>query len=1832
MQKLFSIFCLSAFLFSCGSEISLEDFNSDPNLYGEYISGYTSGIISTKSDIRVVFAFDNTDWLPNQNLDKSIMKITPSVDGKLVALSLNTIGFIPDGELLPDTEYRITLQLGKITDTPKELREFNFSVKTIKQDFIVNTRDIQSYSKDWQYLNGILTTSDEMNFETAVKLLHVTQGNKKLNVKFDKHMSSSKEFHFIIDSIQRKADDSHILIEWDGTPYKIDQKGSSKFEIPGKNNFKILQMEVEDGEEQTLLINFTDPLKTGQNLKGLVQVETATNLRFKIQGNILKVFFTEPLDGELLVEVFQGIQSEDGYKLKKNFSERISFSQLKPGIRFVRNGTILPSSADFKINFEAVNLSHVDVKVYKIFTNNIFQFLQDNELGGKRNLRRVASPIAQKKIPLTGSSKNYSKKWSNYAINLSDIIKQDQGAIYRVELSFKQSYSLYKCDTPFEVGDEYAQQRDNFDVRSADEYDYYDYYWYDNYDYYDSKDPCQASFYNRGPIGVNVLASDLGVITKRGENGSYLFAVNNLLTTAPVSGAKIELYTYQQQLISGTSTDGEGMASLKSDKYAYFALVTKDNHTTYIKLDEGQSNSVSNFNVSGKRLQEGLKGYVYGERGVWRPGDTLFIGFMLNDSENPIGTNHPIKFKLKDPNGKEVFQTMQRYNKANHYKFVVPTSAEYTTGNWEALVSVGGAHFYKTIKIETIKPNRLKIINKLQVEPMSAFRPNAGTLQVNWLHGAVAKNLRVEMSAKFVHGKTNFKNYENYIFDDPVRNFDTEEITIYSGKVNDQGIASYSIRPKIENEAPGMLKAVVMTKAFETGGDFSTDVMTVNYSPFNTYVGLKLPEPNKYGLLETGKNNRFEIVTVDEKGQPKTVHNLQVKIYKIDWRWWWDASYENLSHYTSSYSKTPVQSYQLQTNNVGKASFEFKASDNEWGRYLVRVYDPSSGHATGSTVLIDWPYWSGKTKNTGSDNATMLLFTTDKEKYNVGERAQVSFPSSEGGRALVSLENGSRVVQTMWVNTQKGETKFEIPLTTGMAPNVFVHITLLQPHKSSINDSPIRMYGIVPIEVVDKETILEPQIQMPAVLRPEENFTVEVKEKSGKPMTYTLAIVDEGLLDLTRFKTPNAWNEFYAREALGVRTWDIYNDVIGAFGGKIEQIFSVGGDEDLSGAKAKKANRFKPVVMYLGPFTLEKGQSKTHKLKMPYYVGSVRTMVVAGDLTKQAYGSADKTTPVRKPLMVLASMPRQLSPSEKITLPITVFAMEKHVKDVSIQVKTNNGIKVLGSNSQSLKFNSPDEKMLYFELEVGVLEGIGKVQVLASSGNEKASYEVELDIVNPNPISYEVHHELLEGNGNNSISFETFGVRGSNEAWLEVSSIPSIDLSRRLEYLIRYPHGCVEQTTSAAFPQLFLNDLLDLSSHEQVRTEGNIKAAITKLSQFQLSNGGFSYWAGHHTPDDWSTSYVGHFLLEAEKKGYVLPIQFKSKWVSYQQKTAKEWRYNAMYGNDFAQAYRLYTLALSGNPDLSSMNRLKSTMGLSSNAKLRLAAAYALSGQKSAALSLLNSSHLEELNTKGYGYYGSIERNRAMVLETLILVDDKQNALRTAEKVAKSLSSEKWMSTQTTAYSLYAMSLFAKQNGGKGVQMNYSLAGKLNPLQTLKSLAREKLNIVMGQNTVQLKNSGSNTLFVRIVTSGRLPIGEEKTYSNNLRLGVTYRLQNNAPADISSIVQGTALYAEVEVVNTSTELIENVALTHIIPSGFEIVNLRYTDFGNSSGSKADHVDIRDDRSNFYFALKAGERKSFYIQLNASYLGRYYLPGTQVEAMYDNAYSARSAGRWIEIVK
>ena len=941
-----------------------------------------------------------------------------------------------------------------------------------------------------------------------------------------------------------------------------------------------------------------------------------------------------------------------------------------------------------------------------------------------------------------------------------------------------------------------------------------------------------------------------------------------------------------------------------------------------------------------------------------------------------------------------------------------------------------------------------------------------------------------------------------------------------------------------------------------------------------------------------------------------------------------------------------MSSGNLQTTG-GKTSFKFRINYPDWGRYLVYVKDRESGHATGGTVYIDWPDWRGRSNKTDPSGIKMLAFSLDKDSYEIGETATAIIPAAAGGRALVSLENGSTVLQQQWLEvSDQGDTKLTFKITPEMAPNVYLHISLLQPHAQTVNDLPIRMYGIAPVFVTNRQTILQPQIKMPEVLRPETDFNVTVSEKSGKPMTYTLAIVDDGLLDLTNFKTPDPWNEFYAREALGIRTWDMYDDVLGASGGRYSSLFSTGGDASLKPADAK-ANRFKPVVKFIGPFYLAKGKQQTHTLKLPMYVGSVRAMVVAGQ--DGAYGNAEKTAFVRTPLMLLSTLPRVLSTQEEITVPVNVFAMENQVKNVTVSLEASGaGVQITGNRQQSLTFDQPGDQLAYFTLKTGSKTGKATIHLTASGNGQQTKETIEIEVRNPNPVVTLRNSQWIEASQEAELSYTLAGSSSANnQVQLEVSRIPSVDISRRFDFLYNYQHHCTEQLTSKALPLLFVSQFKAVDEQEAEKIKTNVQEAIRQIYARQLPNGGFVYWPGNAVADEWITSYTGMFLTLAQEKGYAVHPNVLNKWKRFQRAAAQNWRMPQEASNwqiwqsELQQAFRLYTLALAGAPEYGAMNRMKEQPGLSIQAKWRLVAAYALTGKMKPAGELVYNAETTVIPYSSMNLiYGSSDRDEAMILETLILMKRDRDALQQAKKVSQNLAQENWFSTQSTAFALMAMGRLAEQLSGT-LDFTWSWNGKQQPaVKSAKAVFEKEIATSPKSGTVSVKNQGKGALSVDLITRTQLLNDTLPAIADNIRLDVKYTDMAGSPISVEDIRQGTDFMSAVTLSNISgTSDYSNLALTHIIPSGWEIYNERMivpeaSSFNSneantpeSSAGKYTYKDIRDDRVLTYFDLRRGESKTFTVRLQATYAGNFILPAIQCEAMYDAAVQARTkAGR------
>lgn len=1807
------------------------------------ISAHTSGTISRESPIRIRFITQVVDssriGVP---VEPSPLKFNPRIRGMTVWSDLHTLEFQPNERLPQGQRYTATLRLSKLMETPKGADKYSFQFATMHQSIEINIDGLQTPDRrnpGRQRLQGRIITADAEYGMDVESILTAKQEGNELSISWQ-HDESQRVHRFTINDIVRGEADSRVTLKWDGKSIGVGQKGERHVDIPAASRFQVTGARAVQGDQQYIEIRFTDPLSERQNLRGLIRADERDNLRFTIAGNVLQVFQNDRWSGEVSLEVEPGIRNSSGYRLSEGASYTVHFSEILPQVRFAGKGVILPTTQGLTLPIEVVNLRSVIVEALRVNEQNMPQFFQTNDMEGDRELRRVGRVVWKKRVDLD-MTPDQQNRWVRYGLDVSPLVQNNPGGLYRLTLTFRQNHIIYPCAETVDEDDDEDESIEEEDWE--DESSYWD-YWDENFDwseYYNNRmNPCHPAYYrvyhdHNITVTRNFLISDLGLIAKRGTNDTLAVAVSDLRTTHPLSDVSLKLLDFQQNIMATASTDGDGMAILPADRKPFLLIAENRNQKGYLKLNDGASLSVSHFDVAGASVQKGMKGFLYGERGVWRPGDALYLTFILMDTENRLPRNHPIRFELLNPRGQRIQTRTLTQGMNGFYHFYFTTSPDAPTGNWLARIQVGGVTFEKTLKIETVMPNRLKIgldfgegVKSLSTGSIS------GTLSSTWLHGAIARNLNADVDLEFTPRRAAFPGLNDFVFDDPVRIYEPESRIIFDDELDNQGKASVNATLRTDQFPPGMLNANFTSRVFEPGGAFSTDRYSIPFHPYDRYVGLRTPKGDRTrGMLLTDTTHTVNLAVVDSDGQPQPDSRVEISLYKIKWRWWWEKGSETLADYvgTSSYQAMEVDTVTL---SDGQGTWPLRIAYPAWGRYLIRARDLDGDHVSGQIVYIDWPGWAGRAQKDSPGGAGVLMFESDKTQYQVGDKVVLTIPTGKQGRGLVSIESGSKVLMSEWITAGSGNepTRFEFKTTSQMAPNVYATVTFLQPHLQAGNDLPIRMHGVIPIKVLDTKTKLEPLIESPDVFPPQETTEIKVKEANGKPMTYTLAVVDEGLLDLTRFATPDPWNFFYQREALGVKTWDVYDWVTGAYSGSLEKLLAIGGGFGMEEPVKQRANRFPPMVRFYGPFNLKKKKTNKHAIDIPQYVGAVRVMVVAGQ--DKAFGSTDKSVFVRKPLMVLGTLPRVLSPNEDVELPVSVFALEENIRNVNVSVQAEGAISLTGSNRHQLTYTDIGDQIAGFRIKAGASPGIGKVTITAQGHGETAIQTIEIDVRQPTQPVVDVLSKTVEPGRSWRTDITLPGMSGTNTALLEVSKMPPMNLGKRLGFLIRYPHGCVEQTISAAFPQLYLDQVLALSPEKQDNVENNVKGAIQKLSTFQHTDGGFGYWPGMNAADAWSTNYAGHFIIEAKRMGYTLPPGMIQKWTNYQRGQAHAW----VTGPERAaliQAYRLYTLALADSPELGAMNRMKEMDDLPTTAKWRLAAAYQLAGQPEAAQSLMRGPIRVDAYRELSGTFGSDLRDKAMILETLCIMDDVNRAKNLVEEISENLSSEKWLSTQTTAYALIAMSRYAGIGDLKG-DSKFSYEWNREDKREInieKSIVQLDLSVDMDTTAIiKLDNATDQPLYARIISEGLPRMGRERYASNELQVQVTYRSMEGDEIDITRLDQGTDIIADVTVKNTGrTGTYEELALSHLVPSGWEIHNTRL--FGGDSETKLfDYQDIRDDRVYTYFDLKQGQEKIFQLLLNASYLGRFYAPSVGCEAMYDAAINGRQPGQWIEVVR
>lgn len=1805
----FSLICLFVLTLWAGcKEKQTTDFN-------RYISGYTTGIIKSSSPISVYLS-QQTDkhFQAGSDLPAGILQFSPAVKGKTVLKANNCVEFIPEEPFINGKTYKATFRLGDLCQVPESYRTFGFQFEIIPLTIVFEPGNLTTEAdrNDEVQYEGILHCSDYTEPAQAEKMVTASYQGKELVPEWE-HNGNRHHFRF-----------RHLTKGESGQPLTLNfskavkNSRSQDINIPGKNDFSILQVQVSDSDPAVLSISMSENIEKEQDIRGLVSIQGITLDHFKIHDNVIQAYLPPAIDkSSVTLNIFPGIRSVSGLSLQTEYTTTLNLRSAKPEVKLLGKGVIVPDKNRVLIPFSAVGLKAVDLEIIQVLQQNMNFFLQENDYNHNNELARTARPVFRKKIDLTENRPDLDpNKWNDFTIDLSKMVKLDKGTVYRLRLKFKKSYTTLACADEAPDSD---YRTTDWDTRSG--YAYYSEYDYPNgYEWKERNNPCHISYYTGERFAArNIINTSLGIMAKQGEDNTYVVCVNDLATAEPEANCKLTLYNYQNQKIDSAQTDKNGFATLHPQGQAFIITARKGNDRAWLRLGNGNALSLSNFDVSGQHVQMGVKGFIYGERGVWRPGDEIYLSLILEDKLNVLPQGHPIVAQLTDPNG-HITQTLRSSIGANNiHCFTFKTAEDVQTGYWTALFRVGGLTFRKNLRVETIKPNRLAIQMEFPNDKIIGEGISESPVKVStrWLNGASTSNQKAVTEVKLYNANAGFSEFPEYTFSNKAKYFEPTTESLFDGTTNGAGQFSFPLDKIKTDNAPGVLNAVFTTRVFENGGDFSISTQSIRYSPYKTYVGIRLPasEDNWYS---TKTPARLQGVIVTPDGRQGGSPTVRIDVYRLQWHWWWDSENENLSSYVNRQYNKSVLTKQVKATN---GTFAVDLPIHEYGRYFIQATEPS-GHTTG--IIAYFGSWG---ESDSQEMATMLNLSTDKKSYRVGETIKVTFPSSAGTVAIVSLENGKTISSIQRINAQAGSTTFETPATTEMCPNCYVAVSLLQPHNGKDNDRPVRMYGVVNVNVEDPGLRLDPVIDIPSELRPGKEFTVQIKEKHKKAMNYTIAVIDEGLLSLTNFRTPDPFGSFYAREALGVKTWDFYDYIFGAYGIRLDQAFAIGGDEALKNPQDEKTNRFKPVVLFAGPFTLEAGKTGKHTFKMPEYIGEVRTTVIAA--TNDSYGATSASSTVNKPLMLSVALPRLLTPGDITDIPVTVFAMQENMGEVTVSMTADDKMTLLGESAKTVRFNKKGEQLVWFKVRINQQTGISTIRTEARAGNEQAVVTEDVTVRIPNPRMTKV--EAREVKAGETVSFDTPITGLEPASVLEISSIPPLNLEQRLEYLLEYPHGCAEQITSKAFPQLSLPVLTSLTPEQLMTTEENIRTVIGRLDRYQTKEGGFAYWAGDSHVSEWVTAYVLQFLVSAQQQGYSVPVAMLQNALNYTGQAANRWTGTDPWAQQ-AQAYRLFVLALAGHPDMAAMNRMKESRLGHPVSQWLLASAYALCRYEEVAQAMVSnlSGEVASYRETG-GNFGSTLRDYALILQSMVILDRQQDAYRMLEKISRAMGSEEWCSTQETAFSLHAAAQFVKKYLGsqRGIQVTVTTPKGKQEIRTDKTVWRLPLVIDNRHATASVENNGTGNLFVRQINSSvSLEVVKEKVMSG-LSMEIRYYDDQGKALDIHEVKQGTDVISEITVKNTGvTGTYQELALSYMVPSGFEIINERLT--GNATMPQAEHVDIRDDRYQVYFSLGQGQAKTFRFRSNAAFRGEYMLPAVYCSAMYDNSIQAVLPGGRISI--
>ncbi|MBB3700682.1 alpha-2-macroglobulin family protein [Flammeovirga yaeyamensis] len=1792
MKKLNFLIYLSLLIgiFSCNTNSSSS--NGDGIAYKNFTES-----ISTKQNITFTFTKsileDKTgEWLTQ---DLNYFTITPEVKGQYKWTAKNTLVFSPELGFEPSTKYSLKL-------SEEALAKEGINLKNTELSYSFATEDLKVVESlgAWSKISGGKPTPTlilKFNYfldgkSLAEKITVKDKDKKKINTELITS-GETNEFTFKLTNVSPASKNQALSIEIgkgvnitknNKTDYSIQANGF----IPQVNELKInsVSAHVED-DDLSIIIKSNQELEI-KNIKSQIRITPKVSYEVEKLNDGIKLKGNFKLGYDYTVELYTGIKGIFNTPLKDKVRETVIFGNIDPLISFVdKKSVYLSPKSDKSVDLKIVNVPKVDVDVYKVYKNNLFTYFDDNSLYTESsysyygpNFRRLGDKI-----------------FSNHDVEVSSM--KSNGYVKTLSLDFLDES---KFSGVYVV-----------EVRSSKE----------------------RYLLARKMISI----SDIGLIAKEGKN-SMLVLANSIADASPMPNTEITLVSQNNQEVYTLTTDKDGVAKFTDlDQHAKgfdinMIFAKQGNDFNYMNFQQSRI-STSRYEVGGRHSNSSnLMAFIYGDRNLYRPGETIYYKTIVRTEDWEV-VQQPILVNIYLPDGNLLKTERAQLNNDGSFEGNVKLMDASVTGNYSIEVTTGNNIILasKRISVEEFMPDRIKVNAELDKDTYEVSENIKASSQVLNMFGPPAANRNYEVDLSLSRLNMVAKDYTEYKFNIDGKVSLNLDNHLRNGSTDEQGNLEESfLLPKYLKNS-GLLTAKVYTTVFDETGRPVRRLNTAKISTQPYYLGIK------YGdhYIKTRANNEISLIAIDKN--QKKVNNAEVKVelYRYEWHSAMERSYNNRYRYVSRYKEILVDSKKMKLGSNSVYSFFPKHS----GKYQVRVSLPG---ASTYTSMDYYAYGWGDVSSTAFevDKEGRVLIEPEYDTYIVGDKAKVLFKTPFQGKLLVTIEKDN-VISHQVIDTNNKMASLEIPIKDEHLPNIFITATLIKGAKD--NELPLTVaHGFTSIKVKDADRDLQLKITAPEVSRSRTSQTIEIQTSNKEEdVEVTVAVVDEGILQIKNYKTPDPFGYFYQNRALNVQTYDLYPKVMQFR----KQASSFGSDMANLGARANPMvnNRVNLVSFWSGTLKTDRNGKVNYTVDIPEFSGELRVMAVASK--GNAFGSADKPMKVRDPLVLSTALPRFLSPSDVNDATIMLANTTDKPMTVSTKLKVEGAVKVEKDNLGSVTIPANSEKMVQFKLMADQTIGEGKVVVIAKVNNEDFISSTNINVRASVGLLKSDGDGVIKGGQSTTIDLKEDYIAKSLKGKLLISKSPLVGFSKDLSYLIRYPYGCVEQTTSAVFPQLYLGELADRfnKTNNKGTVDYNINEAIKKLQSMQMYSGGLSYWQGGSYVSEYGSVYAAHFLLEAQKQGYDVDGTVLGKLLAYVRKLASnKKKHGYYYYNNGSRTrtevfnktslYALYVIAESGHADVSTMNYFKKHKASLDNSSLYLLATTFLrvGDQQSYRLLLPKAFENRDQEKEFGGSFSSRIRDLGLALNSLIETDPKNGQVGVLTKeLSEAMKSETYMSTQERAFGLMALGKVLKKASQQSISAQVVNNGK-----TVGNTDGEDLILtssdVVGQE-VSIKTTGSGELYYFWEIEGLNTTGRYVEEDKGLKVRRKYFNRNGTQITSSNFKQNDLIVIEVTL-QSSKLRVENVVVTDMLPAGFEIENPRLGDIPglNWTQKKAaypEHVDFRDDRVNFFVTADVKEKKFYYV-VRAVSKGTFKQGPVSADAMYNGAYHSYHGAKTIKV--